>query len=116
LRVTVPVDESFVPIAVGLSFKLEIRSPAIVRVAVADESASLAVTSQLVVVDVARPVIEKVAVDAPAATIKLDGMFTRVAVLADNFNTHPPAGAGEFNVTVPVEMPPLPMVVGFKLK
>jgi hypothetical protein len=116
LRVTVPTEVPFTPTVLGVSFRLEIRSPAIVSVAFEEEVASVAVIVHLAAVDVAFPVIVKDAVVAPADTVTFDGMFTRLGALADNFTTHPPAGAADFRVTVPVEAPPLPTVVGLKLK
>jgi hypothetical protein len=115
LRVTVPVDESFVPIVVGLSFKLEIRSPAIVTLALEDVSPSEATITHLVVVDVAFPVIVNTALVEPARTTTVAGMFTSCGV-AERLTDHPPLGAGDLSVTFPFAIPPLPRVVGLTLK
>ena len=48
-----------------------------------------------------------VAVVAFAATIALDGTCATAVLLLDRVTTAPPAGAGPFSVTVPVEeLPP----------
>jgi len=50
----------------------------------------------------------KVAVVAFAGTITLAGTCAAAALLLDRVTTAPPAGAGPFNVTVPVEdVPPI---------
>ena len=52
---------------------------------------------------------------APAATVTLAGTCAAAVLLLDRATTAPPVGAGEFNVTVPVdEVPPI-TDVGFKL-
>ena len=56
-------------------------------------------------------VIVKVAVDAPAATVTLEGTDAAVR-LDDNVTTRPPAGAGPERVTVPVADVPLRTDVG----
>jgi hypothetical protein len=49
---------------------------------------------------------------ALAATVTLAGVVAD-ALLSDRITTAPPAGAGPFNVTVPVEETPPPTVPGF---
>jgi hypothetical protein len=68
--------------------------------------------------------IEKVALVAPAGTVTLNthtgvhtpfaGNVTRV-LLETNPTTEPPAGAAPLKVTVPVDVPPFAMVVGFNV-
>jgi hypothetical protein len=53
-----------------------------------------------------------VAVVAPAATVTFAGVVED-ALLSDKVTTAPPAGAGLFNVTVPVEGLPPNTVAGF---
>ena len=54
----------------------------------------------------------KVALVAPAATVTLAGTLAALP-LSDRVTTTPPAGAGAFNVTVPVKDSPPITVVGF---
>src|SRR3989454_10164604 len=49
---------------------------------------------------------------APAGTVTLPGTVAAVLLL-DRVTDAPPAGAGPFSVTVPVELPPPVTVVGF---
>src|SRR3989441_7368766 len=49
---------------------------------------------------------------APAGTVTLPGTVAAVLLL-DRVTDAPPAGAGPFSVTVPVEFPPPVTVVGF---
>ena len=56
-----------------------------------------------------------VAVVAPAATVTFAGVVED-ALLSDRVTTAPPAGAGLFNVTVPVEEVPPNTVAGFMAK
>jgi hypothetical protein len=57
----------------------------------------------------------KVALVAPAGTVKLAGTVAAEALLLDNEITAPPLGAGPLNVTLPVEgFPPLTLV-GFSV-
>jgi hypothetical protein len=59
--------------------------------------------------------IAKVAVVAPAATVKETGIVA-AALLLDNVTTEPPAGAAAFNVTVPV-LPAAPVTdVGLRVR
>jgi hypothetical protein len=52
-------------------------------------------------------VIGYVAVVAPAATVTLVGTWATPGRLLDRVTTSPPAGAGPFNMTVPVDgLPP----------
>jgi hypothetical protein len=57
----------------------------------------------------------KVAVVAFAATVTLDGTLAAVVLLLDRVTTAPPAGAGPFNVTVPVDGVPPTTDVGLRL-
>ena len=57
----------------------------------------------------------KVAVVALAATVTLAGTVAAAVLLLDSVTTAPAAGAGPFNVTVPVDGVPPITVVGLKL-
>lgn len=57
----------------------------------------------------------KVAVVAPGATVTLAGTLAAAVLLLDRMTTVPPAGAGPFNVTVPVDVPPPNTDAGLKL-
>jgi hypothetical protein len=58
----------------------------------------------------------KVAVVAPAGTVILLGTWGNTDALSDvSPTTVPPEGAGPLSVTVPVEVPPLEMVVGLNV-
>jgi len=50
---------------------------------------------------------------APAATVTLAGTVAAVGLVFDRVTTAPPAGAGPFKVTVPVEGVPPFTLVGF---
>jgi hypothetical protein len=56
-----------------------------------------------------------VAVVAFAATVTLAGTVAAAVLLLDSVTTAPAAGAGPFNVTVPVDGVPPITVVGLKL-
>ena len=55
-----------------------------------------------------------VALVAPAATVTLAGTVATPVLLLVSATATPPAGAGPFNVTVPVDGLPPTTVVGFK--
>jgi len=57
----------------------------------------------------------KVAVVALAATVTLAGTCAAAALLLDRVTTAPPAGAGPFRVTVPVEVLPPIVEVGLSV-
>ena len=50
---------------------------------------------------------------APCATVTLDGTLAAEALELDSDTTAPPVGAAAVNVTVPVPVCPLTIVVGF---
>ena len=56
-----------------------------------------------------------VAVVAPAATVTLPGTWAAAVLLLESITRAPPAGAGPFSVTVPVEETPPSTDVGFRL-
>jgi hypothetical protein len=56
-----------------------------------------------------------VALLLPAATVTVAGTVAAGSLLPSVI-TAPPAGAGPFRVTVPVELPPPVTLAGFKLK
>ena len=56
----------------------------------------------------------KIALVAPAAMVTLEGT-TATAELLESETTAPPAGAGPFNATVPVDGDPPVTVVGFSV-
>ena len=71
--------------------------------------AAVIVAAALVVTG--REVIGKVATEVPAATVKLAGTVAREVTELVNARRVPPAGAGRFNVTVPVApKPPITLV------
>jgi hypothetical protein len=53
----------------------------------------------------------KVALVAPAATVTLEGTVAAAVLLLESATTAPPAGAGPFRVTVPVEVPTPPITL-----
>ena len=57
----------------------------------------------------------KVAVVALAATVTLAGTCAAAELLLDRVTTAPPAGAGPFRVTVPVEVLPPIVEVGLSV-
>jgi hypothetical protein len=59
----------------------------------------------------------KVALVAPAGTVTLEGTWAAAVLLLESRTFAPPAGAGPFNVTVPVEdcTPPVTLV-GFSVR
>ena len=60
-------------------------------------------------------VIVNVAVVAPAATVTLAGTCAAAVLLLDRVTTAPPAGAGPFSVTVPMQEFPPTIEVGLRL-
>jgi hypothetical protein len=64
-------------------------------------------------VDTALVVTEKVALDAPAATVTLAGTWAAAVLLLDSATVAPPVGATPLKVTVPVAEPPPVTLVGF---
>ncbi len=56
----------------------------------------------------------KVAVVSFAATVTVAGTVAAAVLLLDSVMTAPPAGAGPFSVTVPIELVPPRTEVGFK--
>jgi len=75
------------------------------------------VTVQLVVIRTMLVVTVKVALVAPAGIVTLAG-GVHAALLSESATTAPPAGAGPFSVTVPVEFPssgPPMTLVGFRV-
>jgi len=59
-------------------------------------------------------VTAKVVLVAPAGTVTLPGTMMKV-LLEDSCTTEPPDGASPLKVTVPVDVPPFGMVVGFNV-
>ena len=60
----------------------------------------------------------KVAWVAPAGTVTLEGTVAAPVLLLESATTAPPAGAGPFSLTVPVEVPsgPPTTLVGLRLR
>jgi hypothetical protein len=56
-----------------------------------------------------------VAVVLPAGTVTLPGTVATAVLLLDRVTTAPPAGAAALRVTVPVDVPPPPTLVGRRL-
>src|SRR3989441_4499599 len=111
--VTVPV-ELLPPITVvGLSASEE-RPAAGFTVRVAGRVTPLYTAEMVTGVDAATVLVVTVNVVlvAPAGTVTLVGTVAAVLSL-DRVTDAPPAGAGPFSVTVPVEFPPPVTVVGF---
>lgn len=63
----------------------------------------------------AKVVIANVAVDSPAGTVMEAGTRATDVRLLDNVTIIPPAGAGPFKATVPVDGVPPVTVLGFKV-
>ena len=104
--VSVPVDEVPPITEVGETASVFGTGGVIVKTAVADVPAAVAVIVALVEVATAVVVIVKVADVDPAATVTLEG-GTALVLLDDNVTGIPPVGAGPVSVTVPVEdVPP----------
>jgi hypothetical protein len=69
----------------------------------------------VVFTDTTLVVTANVAVVAFAATVTLAGAWAAAVLLLDSVTTAPPAGAGPFNVTVPVEPAPPTTDVGLSV-
>lgn len=111
VKVTVPV-EGFPPMTeAGATETLCSAVGLIVKVAVFDTEASVAVTVTVVVEATPVVLIVKVAVVAPAATVTVAGSVA-LALLDVRLTNVPPGPAGPVRVTVPVEVPPPVTVVG----
>jgi hypothetical protein len=113
-NVTVPVDEVLPITAVGLRLTELAVAAVTVKVAVrATPRVTVMVT--VLFVPTALVVAMKVAVVALAATVTLAGTCAAAVLLLESVTTAPPAGAGPFNVTVPVEEVPPITEVGLRL-
>jgi hypothetical protein len=104
LRVTVPVEEDPPVTLAGATETLESTGGLIAK-AVVCGPLKLAVMVAEVVVPTAVVLTVKFAVASPAATITLAATVA-AALSLDRVTTAPPAGAGPFRVTVPVEEDP----------
>ena len=68
------------------------------------------------VADVTATVVTaKVALAVAAAMVTLEGTTATAELLLDSETTAPPAGAGPFNATVPVDCDPPVTLVGFNM-
>lgn len=113
-NVTVPVALARPPMTV-VGFSDTERSIGLtVRVAVLLTPPCAAVIVMVLFAVTTVVVTANVADEAPAATVTLAGTEATAGVALDSVTAEPPAGAGPFRLTVPVE--PLPPVtdVGFK--
>ena len=54
--------------------------------------------------------------DAPSGTITVAGVVTKLGIPTEILISHPPTGAGPDKVTVAMEVPPPPMVLGLNVK
>lgn len=110
---TVPVDEFPPTTDVGTKLTpvkeggLIVKTAVLVPLYFADIVTELLLTTAVVVT-------VNVAVVAPAATVTLAGTCAD-PLLEESATAAPPAGAGPFRVTVPVELLPPTTLVGFKL-
>jgi hypothetical protein len=114
-RVTVPVEPLPPTTVAGLKLTPEGESTRSERVAFRVVLPSVAEIVTLVVAVTVVVVIGNVAVRAPPATVTLAGTVA-AALFEASVMVSPPAGAGPFSVTVPVEVPPPAMVAGLRVR
>ena len=105
LRFNVPVDDAPPTSEVGERVRLVRLGGTTVSVVEVDEVPSAALIVAEAEVDTGDVVIVNVAVLLPGATVTVAGV-TALATLEERETANPAAGAGPFNVTVPVEETP----------
>lgn len=119
LNVTVAVEDSPPVTAVGFSVKLPIvavealEAPMVSGVVIV--FAETACMVAVVAVDAGVVVTTNVAEVCPAGTVT-EGSTTAAALFEESVTSTPPVGAGEVNVTVPVELWPPVTVDGFNVR
>jgi hypothetical protein len=111
--VAVPVEVDPATTVVGFSERLN-AATLTVRFALADWPPAAAVIATVLVVPTTCPVTVKVAVVAPAGTVTVAGTVAIVVSAEVRATDMPPVGAALPRVTVPLEVAPPLMVVGFR--
>jgi hypothetical protein len=117
LSVTAPVDVLPPRTLIGVRLSDVSVGVAGVTVSCADRVAKPPLPEIVTAVAVGTELVAttKVAVVLPAGTVKLPGTVATAMLLLDRVTIAPPAGAATLSVTVPVDVPPPPTLVGRRL-